>query len=66
VEAAGIEPLAQVSGKAANPSMGGAESGALGARGRQDDCGLAAVVEAWPKLPNALRAGILAIIQAAG
>jgi hypothetical protein len=30
-----------------------------------DDPDLAAVVEAWPELPEALRAGILAMVKAA-
>ena len=30
-----------------------------------DDPGLAAVVEAWPELPEALKAGILAMVKAA-
>jgi len=29
-----------------------------------DDPGLAAVVEAWPDLPEAIRAGILAMVRA--
>jgi hypothetical protein len=31
----------------------------------QTDPQLAAVVDAWPKLPEALRAGILAMVKAA-
>jgi hypothetical protein len=30
----------------------------------QDDAGLTIVVEAWPRLPGAIRAGILAMIRA--
>ena len=43
----------------------GAECGALGAQGAQGDAGLAAVVDAWPTLPEAIKAGILAIVRAA-
>jgi len=45
--------------------LGGAESGALGAKKIPDDPDLAAVVEAWPKLPEAIKAGILAMVEAA-
>jgi hypothetical protein len=31
----------------------------------QNDPALAAVVDAWPKLPEALKAGILAMVKAA-
>jgi hypothetical protein len=31
-----------------------------------DDPALAAVVDAWPKLPDAIKAGILAMVKAAG
>ena len=51
----------------------GAESGALGAReegGRllvtSKNAGLLAVIEAWPTLPEAVKANILAIIRPAG
>ncbi len=44
----------------------GAESGALGAREAPIDPGLAAVVEAWPALPEAIKAGILAMVRAVG
>ena len=30
------------------------------------DPGLARVVEAWPRLPEAIKVGILALVQAAG
>ncbi|MGD9721456.1 MAG: tyrosine-type recombinase/integrase [Pirellulales bacterium] len=64
VEAAGIEPLASSSGKTESHAQCGAESGALGARVAPDDAGLAIVVEAWPGLPGAIRAGIVALIRA--
>jgi hypothetical protein len=44
--------------------QGGAESGARNAREEQLDPDLAAIVNAWPELPAAIRAGILAMIRA--
>jgi hypothetical protein len=46
--------------------MGGAESSALGAQNGLFDHELAAVVDAWPTLPEPIKAGILAMIRAAG
>jgi len=42
----------------------GAESGALGADLPLIDADLQAIVDAWPALPEAVRAGILAMIEA--
>jgi hypothetical protein len=42
----------------------GAECGALGAQNAHLDPDLAAVVEAWPNLPEAIKAGILAMVMA--
>jgi hypothetical protein len=44
----------------------GAESGAIEAREAILDPELTAVIDAWPVLPEAIRAGILAMIRAAG
>jgi len=52
--------------KTAISAEGGAESGAVGAAEAPVDAELAAVVEAWPDLPGAARARILAIIETAG
>ena len=41
-----------------------AESGAVDAESGDIDPELAAVVEAWPTLPKAVKAGIMAFIQA--
>jgi hypothetical protein len=46
--------------------VGGAESGAVSARVALSDPDLTAVVNAWPTLPDALKAGILAMIRATG
>jgi len=44
--------------------QGGAESGAPGAQLAPIDPELAAVVAAWADLPDAVRTGILAMVQA--
>jgi hypothetical protein len=67
VEAAGIEPLASSTGNAADRPSGGAESGALtvpAKSGGRVEAGLVAVIQAWPRLPDAMRAGILAMVRA--
>jgi hypothetical protein len=61
----GLEPRTKSTGKNANSQSSGAECGALGARGAEFEPILAGVVEAWPKLPEAIKAGILALIRAA-
>jgi hypothetical protein len=72
VEAAGIEPQASSAGNTAVRSQSGAESGAVCERVESSappaaiDAGLVAVVQAWPYLPEAIRAGILAIVRASG
>ena len=43
----------------------GAESGALGAREAPIDADSATVVDAWPTLPEAVKAGVLAMVRAA-
>jgi hypothetical protein len=45
-------------------NQGGAESGALGADSPLIDSDLQVIVTAWPALPEAVRAGILAMIGA--
>jgi hypothetical protein len=47
------------------PPVGGANSGALSPNLGLVDLDLKRVVDAWPTLPEALRAGILAMIDAA-
>jgi hypothetical protein len=42
------------------------ESGATTLQNLAHCSDLVAVVEAWPKLPDAIRAGVLAIVKAAG
>ena len=62
---AGIEPLANSPENTANPAPGGAKNGALTSTYTIDPV-LAALIDAWPKLPEAIRAGILAMVRAAG
>ena len=50
-------------GKTGFPAESGAESGAVGARADLLDPGLAAVVEAWPTLPEATKDAILAMVK---
>jgi len=64
----GLEHPTESPGKTALAKPGGAESGARGApEGRTDtraDPDLAAVIHAWPALPDVLKAGILAMVRA--
>jgi hypothetical protein len=48
------------------PPQSGAESGALGAQNGLFDPRLASVIEAWPTLPEAIKAGIVAMVRASG
>ncbi|RIK78821.1 MAG: hypothetical protein DCC68_14290 [Planctomycetota bacterium] len=64
-EVHGNRTTAKNAGETGVPIESGAESGALGARTAQFDPDLAAVVDAWPTLPAAIRAGILAMIGTA-
>lgn len=51
---------------AAHLDPGGAKSGALDeSKPIINDPALTAVIDAWPTLPNVIRAGILAMIRAA-
>ena len=59
----GLELPPENAGKTGVLDQGGAESGALGAREAPLDADLAAVVDAWPALPDAIKAGILAMIR---
>ena len=61
----GLELTPDSSGNSSAATQSGAECGALGALSGPFDPDLAAIVEAWPSLPEALRAGILAMVRAA-
>ena len=45
-------------------NQGGAESGAVGAPDRPTDPDLQHLITAWPDLPDAVKAGITAMVQA--
>ena len=69
----GIEPatsLQNTTEKQQIPSRGGAPDGARPARmarnGQELPDDLAELVRAWPALPAALRAGIVAMVKASG
>jgi len=62
----GLEAPANSLGNTANPAPGGAKSGALIPKKPATDPALAALIDAWPTLPEAIRAGILAMVRAAG
>ena len=59
MEAAGIEPAIEFSGKTTLSVTGAAESGAVAA------ADLEALIAAWPTLPEAVKADILAMAKAA-
>jgi hypothetical protein len=61
----GIRTTSKNSAKSVDFGQGGAESGALVPEPAAIDPDLAAVVDAWPTLPAAIKAGILAMIGAA-
>lgn len=61
----GFELLQESAGNSTSATQSGAKSGALGAQNGPLDPDLVVVAEAWPGLPDALRAGILAMVRAA-
>jgi hypothetical protein len=60
----GFEAPLENTGNSSGSDQSGAESGALGAREAPLDPELAVVVDAWPALPDAIKAGILALVRA--
>ena len=60
----GIEPTTKVAGKPHDSQSGGAESGAIGAHSTPINPDLQAIIEAWPKLNESTKAGILATVRA--
>jgi hypothetical protein len=61
----GVEQAVNSSKKTRYSQCRGAKSGALGPKETPIDLGLKTVVEAWPTLPEAIKAGMLAMIKAA-
>ncbi len=62
----GVEPLAESSGKAYESENGGAGGGAIEGDNAQFDADLATVIAAWPTLADDVKAGIVAMVKAAG
>ena len=62
----GIRTPSEISTKNVDFGQGGAESGALTPESTSIDPALATIIDAWPMLPEAIRAGILALVRAAG
>jgi len=58
----GLELPPKSAGNTGFSETGGAESGAVGARMGLSDPDLAAVVAAWPNLPEATRAAVVALV----
>ncbi len=65
MSATGLEHLAQTPEKTSNPKASGAESGAVGDEIGPIEPDLRRIIEAWPKLPDALKTGIMAMVTAA-
>jgi len=61
----GLEHPPQTSEKTTDSQPDGAESGAPAARAAISDPELVALIDAWPDLPEPVRRGILAMIEAA-
>jgi len=62
----GLEPTQESSGNRGGGDQSGAECGAVGAPKSTFGPELAAVVEAWPELPEHIRAAILALVTSTG
>ena len=65
MERRGLEQAASSCKNTVFSGQGGAGSGPVGAENGPIDPDLASVIEAWDSLPTALRAAILAMIDAA-
>ena len=61
----GVEQAADFPGNSDGREQRGAECGTTGAPNLPIDPGPASVVEAWPTLPDAIKAGILAMVGTA-
>jgi hypothetical protein len=63
---AGNRTPSELPEKTARFGQGGAESGAHAIPPQLTDPGLASLIDAWPKLPDPIKAGILTMVRAAG
>jgi hypothetical protein len=61
----GIEPVQRSHENLATPVSGGAKSGAFPTKSGPIDPDPQRLIDAWPKLPEAFRVGILAMIDTA-
>ena len=55
-----------MSAQVSEPALSAPAAGPCEAASRSGDPDLTAIVSAWPTLPHALRAGIVAMVKAAG
>ncbi len=62
----GIEPTQYIRQNSANPAPRGAKSGAVTPTVPDTDPLLAALIDAWPTLPEPIQAGIIAMVRATG
>ncbi|WP_145059642.1 hypothetical protein [Adhaeretor mobilis] len=60
----GIEQHQGLPEETAVSDSGGAECGAVGAQSAKVDADLAELIDHWADLPNAVKAGILAMVRA--
>ncbi len=65
-ECKGIEPPSNSTGNSTNHHPCGAESGAPTLANLNIAPELAALIDAWPRLPEPIKVGILALVRAAG
>ena len=61
----GVEQAAKTAGKKPVCESGGAESGAESAENTSISPDLQKLIDAWPNLPKAVKAGIVAMVNAA-
>ena len=61
----GFEHPHETPTNSSHSDQSGAESGALSAENHPTDPNLTLIISAWPRLPEPIKAGIIAMIQAA-
>ena len=65
VDDTGLEHTTNSSGKTPFSESGGAESGAVGAENGPIDADLRSVINAWPDLPEAVKAAVSRLVETA-